>query len=274
MAISNRLLVLFTFFYLGVIVYLILFLTVPDIQNATLQLRQEISGLTEGSNYLLALFISFFICLIGNASVGFPIPYPFILFSFSNSIYIRYSSFGLTIGQILLNGPFWVEILIIAVIGGFGSAIGELVGYIIGVGAKKYIKRSQSKTLQNVQGFGKLVLDHPKSMHLYIFIAAALPIPDDPLWIALGTTDKKINLPICILWAWLGKNVTTVFYVIFPILISLGFEATGIEIDDISSVVTESFMLIITLAIMQFILSFNWERYLTKRREKRSTSID
>ena len=274
MAISNRLLVLFTFFYLGVIVYLILFLTVPDIQNAILQLRQEISGLTEGSNYLLALFISFFICLIGNASVGFPIPYPFILFSFSNSIYVRYSSFGLTMGQILLNGPFWVEILIIAVIGGFGSAIGELVGYIIGVGAKKYIKRSQSKTLQNVQGFGKLVLDHPKSMHLYIFIAAALPIPDDPLWIALGTTDKKINLPICILWAWLGKNVTTVFYVIFPILISLGFEATGIEIDDISSVVTESFMLIITLAIMQFILSFNWERYLTKRREKRSTNTD
>ena len=274
MAISNRLLVLFTFFYLGVIVYLILFLTVPDIQNAILQLRQEISGLTEGSNYLLALFISFFICLIGNASIGFPIPYPFILFSFSNSIYIRYSSFGLTIGQILLNGPFWVEILIIAVIGGFGSAIGELVGYIIGVGAKKFVKRSQSKTLQNVQGFGKLVLDHPKSMHLYIFIAAALPIPDDPLWIALGTTDKKINLPICILWAWLGKNVTTVFYVIFPILISLGFEATGIEIDDISSVVTESFMLIITLAIMQFILSFNWERYLTKRREKRSSNTD
>jgi len=274
MAISKRLLVLFTFFSLGAIVYLILFLTVHDIQNATLQLRQEISGLTEGSNYLLALFISFFICLIGNASVGFPIPYPFILFSFSNSIYSRYSSFGLTIGQILLNGPFWVEILIIAVIGGFGSAIGELVGYIIGVGAKKYVKRSQSKTLQNVQGFGKLVLDHPKSMHLYIFIAAALPIPDDPLWIALGTTDKKINLPICILWAWLGKNVTTVFYVIFPILISLGFEATGIEIDDISSVVTESFMLIITLAIMQFILSFNWERYLTKRREKRSANTD
>ena len=274
MAISNRLLVLFTFFYLGVIVYLILFLTVPDIQNAILQLRQEISGLTEGSNYLLALFISFFICLIGNASVGFPIPYPFILFSFSNSIYIRYSSFGLTMGQILLNGPFWVEILIIAVIGGFGSAIGELVGYFIGVGVKKFVKRSQSKTLQNVQGFGKLVLDHPKSMHLYIFIAAALPIPDDPLWIALGTTDKKINLPICILWAWLGKNVTTVFYVIFPILISLGFEATGIEIDDISSVVTESFMLIITLAIMQFILSFNWERYLTKRREKRSANTD
>ena len=106
-------------------------------------------------------------------------------------------------------------------------------------------------------------------MHLYIFIAAALPIPDDPLWIALGMSDKKINFPICIIWAWLGKNVTTVFYVMFPALISLGFGVTGIEVDDISSVITESFTLIITLAIMQFILSFNWEKYLKNRREKK-----
>ncbi|MHA1349993.1 MAG: hypothetical protein ACTSPZ_04030 [Promethearchaeota archaeon] len=269
MAISNKLLVVFTFFYLGVILYLILFLTVPDIQNAIIQSRHELTGLTEGSNYLLALLISFFICLIGNASVGFPIPYPFILFSLSNSIYIKYSNLGLALGEILLNGPFWLEILIIAVIGGIGSAIGELVGFLIGMGAKKVVKRTHSKTLENVQGFGKLVLDHPKSMHLYIFIAAALPIPDDPLWIALGMSGKKINFPRCILWAWAGKNVTTIFYVIFPILILLGFTATGIEVSDILSVITESIMLLTTLVIMQFILTFNWEKFLTKRSEKR-----
>ncbi len=269
MAISNKLIVVFTFFYLGVILYLILFLTVPDIQNAIIKSRNEITGLTEGSNYLLALLISFFICLIGNASVGFPIPYPFILFSLSNSIYIKYSNLGLALGEILLNGPFWFEILLIAVIGGIGSAIGELVGFLIGIGAKKVVKRTHSKTLENVQGFGKLVLDHPKSMHLYIFIAAALPIPDDPLWIALGMSGKKINFPRCILWAWAGKNVTTIFYVIFPILILLGFTATGIEVSDISSVITESIMLLTTLAIMQFILTFNWEKYLTKKSEKR-----
>jgi len=274
MAISNRLIIAFTFFYLGVIIYLILFLTVPDIQNAIIQSRREITGLTDGSNYLLVLFISFFICLIGNASVGFPIPYPFILFSFSNSIYIRYSNLGLTLGEVLLNGPFWLEILVIAVIGGFGSAIGELVGFLIGVGAKKVVKRTQSKTLKNVQGFGKLVLDHPKSMHLYIFIAAALPIPDDPLWIALGMSGKKINFPRCILWAWAGKNVTTIFYVTFPILLLLGFTATGIEVNDISSVITESIMLLITLAIMQFILSFNWEKYLTKISEQRLSNSE
>jgi len=269
MAISSKLTIVFTFFYLGVIFYLILFLTVPAVQNVIVQSRQNITGLTEGSNYFFALLIDFFICLLGNATVGFPIPYPFVIFSISNSIFTRYSSLGLNLGEILLNGPFWLEVLGIAIVGGLGSALGELVGYLIGIGAKKVASKSQSRMLNNVQGFGKLVLDHPKSMHLYIFIAAALPIPDDPLWIALGMSDKKINFPICILWAWLGKNVTTVFYVIFPILISLGFGATGIEIDDISSVITEALMLIITLAIMQFILSFNWEKYLKNRREKK-----
>lgn len=271
MAISNKLTAVFTIFYLGVIIYLILFLTVPAIQNAIIQSRENIAGLTEGSNYFIALLIAFFICLIGNASVGFPIPYPFIIFSFSNSIFIRYTNLGLNLSQVLLNGSFWLEILVLAVVGGLGSALGELVGYVIGIGAKKVATKSHSKTLNNVQGFGKIVLEHPKSMHFIIFIAAALPIPDDPIWISLGMSDKKFNFPICIIWAWLGKNVTTLFYVIFPILISLGFGATGIKVNDISSVITEALMLMITLAVMQFILSFNWEKYLNHRREKKNS---
>ncbi len=270
MAISKKLTVVFTFFYLGVIIYLILFLTVPEIQQAIILSRHDITGLTDGSNYIIALLISFFICLIGNASIGFPIPYPFILFSFSNSIYLKYSIAGLTLSEVLLNGPFWLEILGIAVVGGLGSAIGELVGFLIGIGAKKIANRTHSKTLENIQGFGKLVLDHPKTMHLYIFIAAALPIPDDPLWIALGMSDKKINFSRCIIWAWAGKNITTLFYVIFPLLILLGFSATGIVLNDISSVITESIMLLITLAIMQFILQFDWDKYLDKGSEKNS----
>jgi membrane protein YqaA with SNARE-associated domain len=270
MAVSNRLTIVFALFYIGVIIYLILFLTVPPIQNAIIQSRQEIAGLTEGSNYFIALFIAFFICLLGNASVGFPIPYPFLLFSYSNSIFIRYSSFGLNLGEILLNGPFWLEILVLAVVGGLGSALGELVGYAIGIGAKKVATKSHSKTLENVQGFGKLVLEYPKSMHFIIFAAAALPIPDDPLWISLGMSEKKFNFSICFIWAWLGKNITTIFYVIVPILISLGFGATGIQVDDISSVITEALMLIITLAVMQFILSFNWTRFFEKRKARRS----
>jgi len=95
MAISNKTTVIFAFFYLGVIIYLILFLTVPVIQQAIILSRHDITGLTDGSNYIIALLISFFICLIGNASIGFPIPYPIVLFSYSNSIYLKYSIAGL-----------------------------------------------------------------------------------------------------------------------------------------------------------------------------------
>lgn len=270
MANSKKLTVVFAFFYLWVIIYLILFLTVPEIQQAIILSRHDITGLTDGSNYIIALLISFFICLIGNASIGFPVPYPFVLFSYSNSIYLKYSIAGLTLSEVLLNGPFWLEILGIAVVGGLGSAIGELVGFLIGIGAKKIANRTHSHTLENIQGFGKLVLDHPKTMHLYIFLAAALPIPDDPLWVALGMSDKKINFSSCIIWAWAGKNITTLFYVLFPLLILLGFSATGIKLNDISSVITESIMLLITLAIMQFILQFNWDKYLDRGSEKNS----
>ena len=171
--------------------------------------------------------------------------------------------------EVLLNGPFWLELLGIAVVGGLGSALGELVGFLIGIGAKKVAKRESTQTLKNVKGFGRLVLEHPKSMYLYIFVAAALPIPDDPLWIALGMSDKKINFSKCLIWGWLGKNITTFFYVILPLFLILGYTATGIDINDISSVITEAVMLLITISLMFFILSFNWDKFLDKRQEKK-----
>ncbi|MHA1460323.1 MAG: hypothetical protein ACTSO8_02480 [Promethearchaeota archaeon] len=55
MAISNKLTLVFTFFYLGVIIYLILFLTVPAVQNVIVQSRQNIAGLTEVFFYIQVL---------------------------------------------------------------------------------------------------------------------------------------------------------------------------------------------------------------------------
>jgi hypothetical protein len=269
MTVSKRLTIVFIFFYVGVFIYLFLFLTIPEIQYAIIEARRSIASVTEGNNYIFALFISFFICFIGNASIGFPVPYPFVLFSFSNSIYLRYRSFGLMINQVLLNASFWFELTGIIVVGGLGSIMGELTSYLVGVGAKKISERKPSSTFENVQGFGRYVLEHPKSIYFYIFLAAALPIPDDPLWIALGMSKRKIHFWKCVVWGWLGKNVTTLFYMSLPILIVLGLNATGIEIGDVSSVITESLMLLVTISLMYFILSFNWDKFLEKRREKK-----
>ena len=108
-------------------------------------------------------------------------------------------------------------------------------------------------------------------MYLYIFIAAALPIPDDPLWIALGMSKRKVNYLKCLIWGWLGKNVTTIFYVALPIFIILGFTATGIEVNDVASVLTESIMLLVTLSMMLFILSFNWDKFIEQRQSKKQS---
>lgn len=270
MAVPKKLSIVFIFFYLATILYLLLFLTVPPIRDAIIQARTNIAILTEGTNYLFLIVISFFICLLGNASVGFPVPYPFILFSFSNWIYANYMELGLTLGGILSNGYFWLEIMGITFAGGLGSALGEFVSLLIGKGAKKIAKKKKiSKTLKNVQGFSKIVLEHPKTMYFYIFLAAALPIPDDPLWIALGMAEKPINFPKCLITAWMGKNFTTLFYAMLPILISFGVSVSGVDLGDTSSVITEAVLLLVTLTLMYFIMTFDWVKFLEKRKKRK-----
>lgn len=272
MTVSNKLTIVFTFFYLSVTIYLILFITIPDFKSIIILSRENIANVTQENNYFLVLLIIFLICLLGNASVGFPIPYPFIIFSLSNSIFIRYINLGYSISQIIGHWGYWIEILVITFIGGFGSALGELISFFIGKGASKIALTDHSATLENVQGFGKLVLQYPKTLYFFIFIAAALPIPDDPLWISLGMSKKKINFTKCIFWAWMGKNLTVLFYMLLPILIQLGFSVSGIEFNDTSSIITEAIMLLITITIMYFIMSFNWNKFIDKQREKRETN--
>jgi membrane protein YqaA with SNARE-associated domain len=270
MAVSKNLTLIFMCFYLGVIIYLMLFFLVPDIQIAIINGRNEMASLTEGENYFWALLIAFIICFIGSASIGFPIPFPFVMFSLSNSVYIRYRNAGLVLNEILMSVPFWLEITGIAIAGGLGCALGELTSFFLGKGAKKLIEHKESKTLENLQGFGRLVLENPKHMYSYIFIAAALPIPDDPLWIALGMTEKKINIFRCILSGWAGKTITTMFYVILPILFSLGITAIGAETDDISSVVTEAIMMLVTLSMMFLIFAFDWNKFIENRKTSKA----
>jgi hypothetical protein len=258
------------FFYIAVIIYLFLFLLFPEINKAIMQSRRDIANLTEGTNYIWVLIITLIICFIGSASIGFPIPFPFVLFSFSNSIYLRYRNQGLIFNEIMLTFPFWMEIMGIAIAGGLGSVLGELTSLLLGKGAKILVEKTEkeSKTLENVKGFGKLILEKPKGMYLYVFIAAALPIPDDPLWIALGMSEKKYKLTKLIIVGWAGKTITTTFYVMLPIMIILGFTASGIEVNDTSTVITEAIMLLVTLTIMLFILGFNWNKFLEDKRAK------
>ncbi len=267
MAFPKKLTIVFTLFYLVVIIYIFLFLFVPDFQKAIIQSREAFSIFTEGSNFFWALLISLGICFLGSASIGFPIPFPFVLFSLSNSVYFKYNNSGLTLEQILQSAPFWFEIVSLALAGGLGSALGEFTGYAVGYGTKKIADEGNSDLLNNIDGFGKLILENEKRTPLYIFLFALTPLPDDILFLPLGV----IKYPFwkCIIPGWLGKTFTTLFYCSWPIFVALGFTAQGIESTGKSSIITEAILLLVTITIMFFIMAFDWAKYLEKRRQKK-----
>ena len=267
MAVPKKLMIVFTGFYLSVIIYIFLFLFVPSFQEFIISTRQNLTIITEGSNYFWALLISLGICFLGSASIGFPIPFPFVLFSLSNSIYLKYINSGLELIQILQNGFFWLEILGLALIGGLGSALGESTGYFVGYGTKKITEERNSELLKNIDGFGKLILENEKRTPLYIFLFALTPLPDDILFLPLG----MIKYPFwkCIIPGWLGKNFTTLFYCCWPILVAIGFVAQGIQTNDIHSIITEAILLLVTITVMFFIMAFDWTKFLEKRSQKK-----
>jgi membrane protein YqaA with SNARE-associated domain len=265
MTIPRRLVIVFTGFYLAVIIYIFLFLSVPSFQEFIVSARQNLIIITEGSNYFWALLISLGMCFLGSASIGFPIPFPFVLFSLSNSIYLKYNNYGLVLVEILQNGFFWLEILGLAIIGGLGSALGESTGYAVGYGTKKISEERNSDLLKNINGFGKLILENKKRTSFYVFLFALTPLPDDILFLPLG----MIKYPFwkCVIPGWLGKNFTTFLYCCWPILVALG--AQGIQTDDIPSIITEAILLLVTITVMFFIMAFDWTKYLNKRRLKK-----
>lgn len=269
MPVPKKLIIVFTSFYIVIIIYILLFLLIPDFQDIVIKLRENLTNITEGSNYLWALLISLVICFLGSASIGFPIPFPFVLFSLSNSILFRYLDAGFSLNEILLFGGFWLEIMGITLVGGIGSVLGEFTGYAVGYGAKKIAEERNSDLFNNVDGFGKLILENQKRTPLYIFLFALTPLPDDILFLPLG----MIKYPFwkCIIPGWLGKNFTILFYCCWPIFIALGFSSQGIQSNNISTVIIEAILLLVTLAIMFFIMTFNWTKLLEKRTKRRES---
>jgi len=272
MPISKKLTLVFVSFYLIVIIYMFLFLLVPDVQYAIIQSRQNLALITEGSNYIWALVISLVICFLGSASIGFPVPFPFVLFSISNSLLIKYSNFGYDINQILQLGPFWLEILGITLVGGLGSALGEFTGYAIGFSTKKIMKERDSSVLNNVDGFGNLLLQNKKRAPVYIFLFALTPLPDDILFLPLGI--MKYPFWKCIIPAWIGKNFTILFYCVWPIFVAIGLTSQGISTNDVSSIITEALLLLVTITVMFFIMSFDWTKFLEKRKLRKEKPIN
>ncbi len=128
-------------------------------------------GLVHAFGYL-GVFLG---SLIGSASIFLPVPS--FLFVF-------------LAGKLL--DPFWV-----AIVSGFGSAIGELTAYGIGLGII-YGKKKLSKKRKRKKGGRKWLEKIKQSFHgrygfFLIIIFAATPLPDDIIGLYCGAIKYSIR---------------------------------------------------------------------------------
>jgi membrane protein YqaA with SNARE-associated domain len=184
----------------------------------------------------------FAISFIGTASIIIPIPYTVLILTLS------------------LSSAEWDPILL-TISAGFGSALGEMVGYGLGYFGRKIVSEERQRKMEY------LVKIFDRYGPLAIFVFALTPLPDDLLYIPLGLLKYKFYkafIPTLI-----GK-VLMIFIIVYfgrtardTILLLFGESGAAIAI-----IITAILLFIIVIAMYRI----DWERvfykYVAKRGEK------
>jgi len=184
----------------------------------------------------------FFISLLGATSVIIPIPSSVVIFILGG-----------------LPGPsgFLFEPLFIAVAAGSGAAIGELSGYLIGLGGRKVIgekyKKKMDILMKLFQRFGPIV----------IFAFALTPLPDDLLFIPLGVMRYKILNAF--IPALLGKFLSNLI-IAYAGRLSIGIirDIFGAEGEGMSLLIGTILAVVLLVVVFVIMFKVDWE----KRAEK------
>jgi uncharacterized membrane protein YdjX (TVP38/TMEM64 family) len=171
---------------------------------------------------------AFLISIVGNFTVFLPVPYALTIYAF-----------GATLNPLLLG-----------VICGLGSTVGEFSAYLVGWGGRRVVESRYGQRLESakllVQRYGMLV----------IFLFCALPLPTDLILVPLGML--KYDLKKAMVAAFLGKTVmlVTVAYAgrySFAFVQDL-FEAGGLWV----GVVTVVLLAVILLAMIRI----DWTKFI------------
>lgn len=123
---------------------------------------------------------AFLISIFGNFTIFFPVPFVVTIYAF-----------GATLNPLLLG-----------LVCGVGSTVGEFSAYLIGRGGRKIIDERYGERLESakllVQEYGMAV----------IFVFAVLPLPDDLILIPLGML--RYSLKKAMIAMFLGKTIMCV----------------------------------------------------------------
>jgi membrane protein DedA with SNARE-associated domain len=171
---------------------------------------------------------AFLVCILGNISIFIPIPFALIVYAF-----------GSTLNPLLLG-----------LVSGLGSTIGEMVSYLLGWGGRKIIETRYGSRLDAVK---KLIGRYGV---LSVFLIALLPVPDDLLLIPLGM--MKYDFKKTFIALLLGK---TLMGVSLAYAGAFGFSylrdvfAAGGVVEGVASVV----LLVVVIIVM---LKIDWAKML------------
>ena len=124
---------------------------------------------------------AFLVCILGNISIFIPIPFALIVYAFGSAL-----------------NP-----LLLGLVGGLGSAIGEMVSYLLGWGGRKIIEGRYGSRLDAAK---RLVGRYGA---FSVFLIALLPVPDDLLLIPLGMMGYDFKKTFVALL--LGKTLLCIF---------------------------------------------------------------
>lgn len=168
-----------------------------------------------------------------------------------------------TIPYLFWLAPFFARIrdpwsLMLAVASSaLGASIGKLLVYMLGRGLSTFGRESRFK-----QNIAYLTSRHSTATFIMVFMAAALPIPDDVVYIPVGYARYNILLFFTALTA--GKLVVTSMAAVYGRAFSFLFE----EHPGIPSWVTVAAYIAITLLAMYIAGSIDWINMSNVFREK------
>ena len=182
------------------------------------------------------------LCFFGAVSIVAPIPYTSFLF-------LLFAAY-----------PGKINLLLASVLGGTGSAIGELIGWIIGKQMRKPLKEKYRRRIDSLL---RLAISYGEwGIYLLIFLFALTPLPDDILFIALGLANYPLvrALLACIPGKVLMIGILGV---------------VGERIGELG--MPPQFIIILTVVLLLFILALmlliDWEEILEKRLYRRSSKL-
>ena len=149
----------------------------------------------------VAMGFTMLVCFLG-ALIPFPIPYAIPISLFAVVWLNKYDVFTA-----------WFLILILVLLATIANTVGDLIDYLIGEGAEKYLS-SEDNDLQG--RWSEIILKKPKAIPYIILLFGLTPLPDSLLMVPLGIV--KYDLKKTMMWMFIGRFFMMLLFALAGIL--------------------------------------------------------